>query len=305
MESANLTSLKDVGFPINPDLIGYDYKLNLHYIYDVFTKNLSFIQTSKDLKSLGVANNKFFLKLYDPALLGVDPFSKSLTQEQMKRIIIETVRNPWYYLREIAHIPDQGGSTVAGGGIPFQLHRGNLAAIYCYLNNINFYFVIPRQCGKTQSMVSILLWTYLFGTTNSEMSFINKDQDAANTNLKRLKEQKDLLPEFMQQRYQFVDGVAKPSRGTDNIQKVENPINGNRIVTKPKATTLEAAEKVGRGNTSPIQFYDEVEFTNYIGVISKAAGPAYVEAARNAAKNNAPYCRIYITTPKHNWADVA
>jgi hypothetical protein len=30
-----------------------------------------------------------------------------------------------------------------------------------------------------------------------------------------------------------------------------------------------------------------------------------VEAARNAAKNNAPYCRIYITTPKHNWADVA
>lgn len=293
------------GIPINPDLVGYDYKLKIYYIYDIHTTNISFIQTSKDLKTLGVSNNKFFLKLYDPSLIGVDPYSSSLTQDQMKRIIIETMRNPWYYLRELARIPEQGGAVVPGGGTRFQLHRGNLAAIYCYLHNINLYFVIPRQCGKTQSMVAVLNWTYMFGTSNSEMSFINKTQNDANDNLKRLKAQKELLPEFMQQKYQFIDGEVKAAKGMNNVQTMSNPINGNRIVTKPKATTIDTAENIGRGNTSPIQFFDEVEFTNYIGIISKAAGPAYVQAAKNAAKNGAPYCRIYITTPKQIWADVA
>ena len=55
---------------------------------------------------------------------------------------------------------------------------------------------------------------------------------------------------------------------------MQNDINGNRVVTKPSARTLESAENVGRGNTSPIQLFDEVEFTSFIGVIMKASGPA-------------------------------
>ncbi|MDY5646800.1 MAG: hypothetical protein SPF22_07355, partial [Candidatus Onthovivens sp.] len=45
------------------------------------------------------------------------------------------------------------------------------------------------------------------------------------------------------------------------------------------------------------QFYDEVEFAPHIGYILAASGPAYVQAARNARKNHAPYCRVLITTP--------
>ena len=273
----SITTLGDIGYPINPSLVGYDYKLKIHYVYDIYTTNLSFIQTSKDLKSLGVKNNKFFLKLYDPSLIGVDPYDKSLSQETIKRVIIETVRNPWYYLRELSRIPEQGGAITPGGGIRFQLHRGNLAAIYCYLHNINFYFVIPRQCGKTQSVVAILLWTYLFGTSNSEMSFINKDQEAANGNLKRMKEQRSLLPEYMQQKYQFIDGEVKQSKGTDAIQKIENPINGNRVVTKPKAATLAKAENIGRGNTSPIQYFDEGAVLSGVGEIAHAERTAVVD----------------------------
>lgn len=75
------------------------------YIYDVQTKNISFIQTSVDLKRLGIKNHMFFLKLYDPSLRGVDPHSPTLTDDQIIRIINECIINPWFYLREVARVP--------------------------------------------------------------------------------------------------------------------------------------------------------------------------------------------------------
>lgn len=291
------TNLNDVGFPINQELVGYDEKLGINFIYDVTTTNISFIQTAKDLSCLGVTNNKFFLKLYDPKLIGVDPFAPVVSQENIKRITIECVRNPWYFLREISRIPEQGSAQGPGTGSKFILHRGNLAAIYCFLLNINFYMTIPRQTGKTQSVLAILLWTYMFGTTNSEMAFINKSQEDANNNLARLKAQKELLPVYMQQTFTFEDGEPKSNRGKDNVKTIQNPLNGNKIVAKPSARTKESAENIGRGNTSPIQYFDEVEFTPYVSRIISSSGPAYVQAAENALKNHAPYCRIFTTTP--------
>ena len=284
--------------PINNDLIGYDPVKKINFLYDIHTTNISFIQTARDLYHLGVKNNKFFLKLYDPQLQGVNPYSPALDTDTIKRIIIECVRNPWYFLREISRIPEQGSAQGPGSGSKYLLHRGNLAATYCYLNNINLYFVIPRQCGKTQSMLAILLWTYLFGTTNSEFTFMNKSQKDANENLSRLKAQKELLPFYLQQKYQIENGEIKEAKGTDNVQTIHNALNNNRIVTKPSAKTIESAENVGRGTTSPIQFFDEVEFTSHIGYIIGASGPAFVQASKNAYRNHAPYCRVFITTPK-------
>ena len=134
--------------------------------------------------------------------------------------------------------------------------------------------VIPRQCGKTQSMLAILNWTYMFGTTNSEFSFVNKAQKDSNDNLARFKAQKELLPLYLQQKYTIVDGQLKANQGTNNITEIKNPINGNRVVCKASAKTEEGAENIGRGNTAPIQFFDEVEFTSHIGLIMKASGPA-------------------------------
>ena len=290
---------------MNSDLVGYDERFKKYFIYDIHTSNISFLQTSKDLRQLGIKNNKFFLRLYDPQLVGVNPYSTTLSTEQIERIIFECVRNPWYYLREISRIPEQGSAQGPGSGSIFQLHRGNLAAIYCFLNNINYYQVLPRQCGKTISTVSILLWSYLFGTTNSAMSFVNKSQKDANLNIKRIKEQKALLPLYLQQKYQIIDGEYKPAKGTDNVQTIENPTNNNRIEARPSSKTVEGADNIGRGTTSPIQWFDEAEFTDHIGYILKASGPAFVQAATNALKNNAPFCRIITTTPKHYWALVA
>lgn len=78
------------------------------YIIDRETKNISFLQTSYDLKRLGIKQNDFFLILYNERLQGIDPHSPYLTREQMVDIIIECTNNPWYFLREVCQIPDQG-----------------------------------------------------------------------------------------------------------------------------------------------------------------------------------------------------
>ena len=212
------------------------------YIYDLETKNLSFIQTAKDLHILGIKNNVFFLKLYDKSLKKVDPHSPFLTDDQIIKIINECMINPWYYLREVARIPDQGGR-----GISYQLNRGNLASTWCYLNGIDDYLVLPRQIGKTQSKLCIINWTFLLGTTNSQFMFLSLDQTAANENLDRLKKQRDLLPPYLQFKLVTSD-EGKIIKEIDNVKTLVNPVNNNKIVTKPSAKSTEAAEKIGRGN---------------------------------------------------------
>lgn len=263
-----------------------------NFIYDIDTRNISFIQTASDLEQVGVTNNMFFLILYDTSLRGVDPYSPYLTHEQICRIINECIINPFYFLREICRIPEQGGT-----GIHYQLNRGNLAALFCYLNGIDHYLVLPRQIGKTQSTIAILLWTFLVGTTNSQFMFINKRHEDANENLDRLKAQRDLLPKYLQFKFSIDEDGSIVEGGTDNVRKITNPNNTNSIVTKPSARSVESAEQIGRGASQPIQFYDEVEFSPFIKTIVESAGPAFTTASAHAKNNGAPYCRILTSTP--------
>lgn len=263
-----------------------------HYIYDLETPNISFIQTAVDLKKLGIKNNMFFLKLYDPSLRGVDPHSPFLTDDQVIRIINECIVNPWYYLREVARIPDQGNVK----GVPYLLNRANLAATWCFLNGIDHYEVIPRQIGKTESTIAAITWAFLFGTTNSEFMFLNITADRAYANLAKVKDQRSLLPEYLQFKVAF-DDDGKEIKATDNTKSLKNATNGNSIVTKPSARGIESAERIGRGSSQVIQYYDEFEFISYIKTIMEAAGPAYNTAAENAKRNGAIHCRIFTSTP--------
>ena len=77
-------------------------------IYDITTNNRSFLVVSQQLKEHGVKNNKFMLALYDEKLVGVDPYSPDLTEEQKIRIYREIRLNKWYYLREVIRIPVTG-----------------------------------------------------------------------------------------------------------------------------------------------------------------------------------------------------
>ncbi len=263
------------------------------FIYHMTTSNTSFIQTATDLAALGIKNNKFFLKLYDERLLDVNPHDKNISEDMKFAVINECLKNPWYYLRECCLIPFDGST----GGQRYLLNRANLASTFCFLNHIDHYLVIPRQKGKTQSTIAIITWTFLFGTASTEMMFINKQQKDADNNLARLKAQRDLLPDYMRMKELIDSETGKLVKEGNNVTSLANPVTRNKIVTKPSARTVEAAEGIGRGATQTVQYYDEVEFTNHIKTIMEAAGPAYNTASKNAKKNNAAHCRVFTTTP--------
>ena len=183
-----------------------DYISKKKPIYDFTTKNRSFINLYKDLKKLGVKNNKFFLILYDTDLRAIDPYSPMLPKDYQLKVFLECLINPWYFLREVLRIPVDGMPIEIGGGVQYKIDRNNLAAWYCFLNHIDHYQSKPRQRGKTQDCIAKFLYAYLFGTMSSQMLFFNKDQDQANMNLYRLKCQRDMLPAYLQMRTIELDG---------------------------------------------------------------------------------------------------
>ena len=143
--------------------------------YHMSTSNQSFLNMHYYLKQKGIQNNKFFLVIYDPDLIGVNPRDPNLNTVMKKKILRECIINFWYFIREVVRIPDQGGQV--GGGKRYNLHRGNLAMNFGFLMNWNMFVEFPRQHGKTISAICWYLWVFNFGTTNSEMMFMNKKHD--------------------------------------------------------------------------------------------------------------------------------
>ena len=96
---------------------------------------------------------------------------------------------------------------------------------------------------------------YLFGTTNSQFIFINKDGDNAKQNLKRMLDQINLLPEFLRCE-SIIDEDGKRTKSKQNATELGNPITRNSVIIKPKATSYDAALSIARGLTAPVQHFD-------------------------------------------------
>ena len=262
-------------------------------ILDFKTKNESFIEVQQQLESLGIKNNAFHLILLNPALQGVDPHSDNLTNEQVVMIVQECKLNIFYYLREVVLIEEQGG-----GLVHFRMDRGTLAALYCFYNNINFYLMKPRQTGKTVGVLAMLSWAMKFAGPNGDMLFSCYRDNLAKKNLRGMKNILSHLPSYLSNMgTTSTNNQGKVVRKTDNITSYLEPAQNNSAMVAPTASTEDAADTVGRGFTQIYQFFDEAEFTKYIGTIVKVSGMAYNTAARNAEKNGSGHCRIFTTTP--------
>ena len=262
--------------------------------YHMSTTNQSFLDMHYYLKERGIKNNAFFLAIYDTTLIGVNPRDPRLPFEMKKRILAECYRNFWYFIREVVRIPVQGGSV--GGGNPYKLSRGNLALNWACVNNINFFLELPRQHGKTISVVVWYLWVFNFGTTNSEIAFFNKKHEDSKLNLRRFKDIRDALPDYLKMDAAIGRDGSK-LKAKNNAESLEHISNGNKIVTKAGARNKAGADGLGRGCTLPMLWYDEYAFILYNNIIFAAATPAFVTAAKNAANNHAPYGILITTTP--------
>lgn len=216
-------------------------------IYDIQTKNISFLKVSKQLRDHGVKNNKFMLALYDTSLVGVDPHSPDLTPEQQIRIYKEICLNRWYYLREVIRIPVPGKAE----GIPYELNLGNCAQSYSYWRNLNFTSILPRQQGKTIGIVSDDSWSLLFGTSNAQLIYLNKSHSDSILNGRRFKDIKNLLPKWIKEL--VLDGRNDKDNSEEKyISKLKN-----QIQIKSPPSNEEMADKTGRGMTSCLIYVDE------------------------------------------------
>lgn len=206
------------------------------------TRNKSFLNMHYYLKSIGIKNNAFFLALYDTDLAGVDPFDPMLTTQMKAKVLRECMFNYWYWLRECARVPKQGGST---GGDFYELHRGNLALNFLMINCFNIFLEQSRQTGKTTGALFRYLWTFSFGTTNSEIMFIHKNHDGSKDNLAALKRYREAQPSYL--RFDAPVGAdGKKLKVIDRAETLQHFSNGNRIRTLASARNKQMANTLGR-----------------------------------------------------------
>ena len=262
--------------------------------YQLETSNKSFVDMHCYLRDKGIKHNRFFLVLYDRDLAGVDPRDPRLNEIMKMKVLRECKINFWYFIREVVRIPDQGGSV--GGGVRYKLHRGNLALNYGFILNWNMFLELPRQFGKTISAICWYLWVYNFGTTNSEIMFMNKKHDDSKLNLARLKDIRESLPRYL--RMNLVQGKnGEVQKLPENVETMKNYYTNNKITTKPGARNKANANSIGRGCTMPIHWYDEFAFILHNKIIYLSATPAFSTASKNAARNGAPFGILITTTP--------
>ena len=254
------------------------------------TTNQSFVDMHFYLKRIGIKNNDFFLALYNPQLAGVDPRDPGLSQMQKAMVFQEIRTNYWYFLREVVRIPE------AGGVSRYKLDRASLAMNFLFVLNYNTYVELSRQTGKTTTARVRYLYLYNFGTMNSQIMFIHKAHEGSKENLKKLKDIRDELPSYL--KMEAAQGVnGQKLKVPNTVVKMEHPTNHNSIVTFPSARSEDAADKLGRGCTMPMQFYDEFAFMPYNKTVYMSAIPAFAKASIIAKANNAPYGVFIASTP--------
>lgn len=237
-----------------------------NFIYHVKTKNMSFLETYLELKDLDVKNNSFFLKLYDPELQDVNPHTPHLSDEEKMRIMNECEKNVWYFLRECVRIQ------IPGGTDQFELHRGNATTVECFLRGYDQYVQQPRHTYTRGTLICLAVWLLLFGGKNTEIGFMDIDFNNCLLVADRIRDIVSLLPKFMR----------FPIHEKNLENKFELFTMGNKIRFRYAPKQMDAVEKMARGMTEPIHFFNNVELIPFFKHIWNESLPV-----RNRAKNNA------------------
>ena len=112
-----------------------------------------------------------------------------------------------------------------------------------------------------------------------------------------MKSQMELLPEYMRFPW-YIDEGGNKIKHTMNATSMKHPVTKNIITVKSKATSHEMALSLARGLTSPIQHFDEPEFTNHIDTIVSNSYSTFEQAAHNSKDNGGMYGRIFTCTPR-------
>lgn len=258
--------------------------------YDFGCKNESFILTAKELKTLGIKNYYFMLRIDNPRVADIDPFNPNITPQEVNALMHECRTNMWFFIRTMVRM------RTGKGVVPYSLHRGLAAALWCFERSQDFCLNEPRQTYKTTGTLGgPVLWAFQL-SRNAKMHFFGKETENTKRNLAHLKSNIELLPEWLQfRKYMADDGKIKKSRQSTEI--LENNLLHNSVEIHPKPTSLSHAQGMGRGGSGTILYFDEIEFMPFFGEVLSNSAPLFKTASENAAAAGLPYCRIFTTTP--------
>ena len=258
--------------------------------YDFGTTNKSFLQTAFELKQLGIKNYYFPLLINNPRVLNIDPFKKDITRQEIEVLIQELKSNIWFYARTVARMRTDFGV------VPFGLHRGLAASIWCFERSFDCCLCEPRQTWKTTGIIaSIMAWSFQL-SQNLNIHFFGKETDNTKRNLGHLKDSIELLPEWLQfKRYHDPEGKIKKTRQSAEI--LENKLLHNKLEIHPKPTSLSHAQGMARGASAAILYFDEIEHTPFFDELLSNSAPAFKTASDNARAAGKPSSRVFSTTP--------
>lgn len=252
-------------------------------IPDVTTKNTSWLRYVELLKAMGIKNHAFPLALHNPALQGVDPFSPTLTAQQMVEIEIECRFNPWYFFREVLRVPPNAGPK----SLPMLANRGNVSLWWLAYNHIDCALTQPRQTGKSLSSDGLMTHIKDVAGINSNLLLLTKDNSLRISNIDRLKKMRAYLPAYI--------GAMNPG-DADNKTEMTNIKLGNTYRTAVGQNSEAGALNLGRGLTSPVTETDESPFIPYIDITLPAMLAATRAAREEAQATGGFYFNIFPTT---------
>jgi hypothetical protein len=256
---------------------------NRGVIVDYETKNQSFVRYSALLREMGVKNHLWPLQLHDAGLQGVDPFDPNITPEMAVRVALESKRNFFYHIRELAR--DPSGSNEFP--ILFQANRGVMATYWLFFNHVLVLLIMIRQTGKTFGVDHLLTYLINIRLTKTEISYLTKDEKLRGREVDRLKAIELSLPEYLKQRT-FRDP------GNTEVFKIGSLDNSIKLYVPNRSPKL--ADLVGRGMTSPITVADEFAYLANSSITIPVMLAATLAAREVAQMKNDPYGNIFMTT---------
>lgn len=250
-------------------------------IADFDTTNTSFVEYCSILKSMGVENYLFPLALLQPELKGVDPYDPNLDEETIGKIWLECYYNFWYFLREVCMFPATTGSEHN----KVRANRSIVGLCWVLMNNIDAFWLQPRQTGKSAAADAITIWLTMIRSEGATHFLVTKDNGLLAKNIASLKKMRDILPSYFYIR-------SRKDKDTElyfNYAELENEVVGKGGQKDP-----DSAEKVGRGLRFATCQNDEQPFCPYADIYVPAMTSAMDASRKEAIKKGLP--NFFLTT---------
>jgi hypothetical protein len=261
-----------------------DWKKYPDAVIHTSTRNKSFLELAYKFKRMGIDNHAFILALHQPELEFVDPFDPNLDEITIGKIVKECKQNPWYYLRECARVPPQGGSPE---GLPVVANRGIIALFWCFFTGIIPFSIQPRQTGKSLGADLLVCLLLFIMCRNTTINLLTKDVKLRNNNIRRLKKIRHYLPYYLQ---------SRDPGDSDNTSDLNCVLNENFFNTAVAQADEQSAANIGRGFTSPINLIDEGPFCTRIWDTIPAMLSSGGAAREEARRFGMPFGTIITTT---------